>query len=48
MSALWSSLLEHFAWPWMLAALPLPLLVHWWLPPARDAEAAPAMRMRSA
>jgi len=23
----------HLLWPWLLAALPLPLLVRWWLPP---------------
>ncbi|MEI2433341.1 VWA domain-containing protein [Lysobacter yananisis] len=31
---------ELFAWPWWLAALPLPLLARWLLPPARDASAA--------
>jgi Ca-activated chloride channel family protein len=25
----------EFAWPWMFALLPLPLLVWWWLPPYR-------------
>lgn len=28
------------AWPWMLLALPLPLLARWWLPPARGDGAA--------
>ncbi|MEH6422488.1 vWA domain-containing protein [Pseudomonas sp. CGJS7] len=37
----WSSMLsESFAWPWLLAALPLPLLVRWLLPAARDGSAA--------
>lgn len=40
----WSSLIaearEWFAWPWWLAALPLPLLVRWLLPAARDGSAA--------
>jgi len=31
----------HFAWPWMFALLPLPLLAWWLLPPAPDA----AMRL---
>ena len=31
---------EHFAWPWMLLALPLPLFARWLLPPARHASAA--------
>lgn len=31
---------ELFAWPWWLAALPLPLLARWLLPPARDDSAA--------
>ncbi|MFD0326217.1 MULTISPECIES: vWA domain-containing protein [Lysobacter] len=31
---------EVFAWPWLLAALPLPLLVRWLLPAARDGSAA--------
>ena len=47
MSAWWAWLLEHFAWPWMLAALPLPLLARWWLPPARHSE-APAVRLPDA
>ncbi|MGQ4584463.1 VWA domain-containing protein [Lysobacter sp. F60174L2] len=29
-----------FAWPWMLLALPLPLLARWLLPPRRSASAA--------
>ena len=29
-----------FAWPWLLLALPLPLLVRWLLPAARSASAA--------
>lgn len=29
-----------FAWPWLLAALPLPWLARRWLPPRRSAEAA--------
>lgn len=33
-----------FAWPWLLAALPLPLLVRWLLPVRRD-RAAPALRV---
>ncbi|MDQ2734722.1 MAG: VWA domain-containing protein [Pseudomonadota bacterium] len=32
-----------FAWPWLLAALPLPLLAWWWLSPA---AAAPAPSLR--
>jgi len=40
----WNSLIgdarEWFAWPWYLAALPLPLLVRWLLPAARDGSAA--------
>ena len=47
MSALWSSLLEYFAWPWMLAALPLPLLAWWWLPARRD-SGAPALKLPQA
>ena len=47
MSAWWSLLLEHFAWPWMLAALPLPVLAWWWLPRKRDAG-VPALRMPQA
>lgn len=46
-AAFWQSLLEQFAWPWMLAALPLPLLARWWLPPARDAD-VPALRLPQA
>src|SRR5690606_10155445 len=29
-----------FAWPWLLLALPLPILARWLLPPVRDAAAA--------
>lgn len=47
MSALWQSLLDHFAWPWMLAALPLPLLAYWWLP-ARRGDQQPALRLPGA
>jgi Ca-activated chloride channel family protein len=32
-----------FAWPWLLAALPLPLLAWWWLPPAAAAS-VPSLR----
>lgn len=32
--------LGTFAWPWMLAALPLPLLARWLLPPRREQGAA--------
>ena len=35
-----AALRELFAWPWWLCALPLPLLVRWWLPPQRNAAAA--------
>ena len=35
-----TALRELFAWPWWLCALPLPLLVRWWLPPQRNAAAA--------
>lgn len=35
-----NALRELFAWPWWLCALPLPLLVRWWLPPQRNAAAA--------
>jgi len=38
-----AALRELFAWPWWLCALPLPLLVRWWLPPQRNA--APALRV---
>lgn len=34
------SLDEQFAWPWMLLALPLPLLARWLLPPARGGASA--------
>jgi Ca-activated chloride channel family protein len=32
--------LDGFAWPWLLLALPLPWVVRWLLPPARQAGAA--------
>jgi len=32
--------LDALAWPWMLLALPLPLLARWWLPRRRSASAA--------
>ena len=47
MSALWVSLIEHLAWPWMLAALPLPFVARWWLPPVRSSE-APAVKLPDA
>lgn len=31
---------QGFAWPWLLLALPLPLLVRWLLPPHADRQAA--------
>jgi len=34
------ALRDAFAWPWLLLALPLPLLVRWWLPPLRASGAA--------
>ena len=34
----WLSWLDTFAWPWMLAVLPVPVLMHWW--PQRNASAA--------
>lgn len=34
------ALQEQFAWPWMLLALPLPLLARWLLPPARGGASA--------
>lgn len=40
----WQALLDAFAWPWMLAALPLPLLAWWWLP-ARVATGGAALRL---
>ncbi len=46
-AAAWESLLAQFAWPWMLAALPLPLLARWWLPPARDVQ-VPALKLPEA
>jgi Ca-activated chloride channel family protein len=30
----------EFAWPWLLALLPLPLLIWWWLPPYRAQQAS--------
>jgi len=30
----------HFEWPWLLAVLPLPLLVRWWLPSHVPAQQA--------
>lgn len=30
----------HFAWPWLIAALPLPLLIRWFLPVVTPAEHA--------
>lgn len=47
MSALWQSLIEHFAWPWMLVALPLPFLARWWLPSTRSSQ-APAVKLPEA
>lgn len=40
LNALIAELRDLFAWPWWLAALPLPLLARWLLPPARDGSAA--------
>lgn len=41
MSALLAMLsIQGFAWPWLLAALPLPLLVHAFVPARRNADAA--------
>jgi len=34
------ALRDVFAWPWLLLALPLPLLARWWLPASRCAGAA--------
>lgn len=31
---------DGFAWPWWLLALPVPVLLHWALPPARGRQAA--------
>ena len=31
---------DGFAWPWLLLALPLPMLLRWLLPPRRDPAAA--------
>ncbi|WP_150047460.1 vWA domain-containing protein [Methylomonas rhizoryzae] len=30
----------NFQWPWLLAVMPLPLLLRWWLPPKPQAEQA--------
>ncbi|HVR81491.1 MAG TPA: VWA domain-containing protein [Luteimonas sp.] len=38
--ALLASPFGGFAWPWLLLALPLPWLLRWLLPPARNAGAA--------
>lgn len=38
--ASWLAWLDGFAWPWLLLALPLPLLVRWLLPPRRGASPA--------
>lgn len=35
-----STLMDVFAWPWLLLALPLPWLLRWLLPPARNKAAA--------
>ncbi|HXH00573.1 MAG TPA: VWA domain-containing protein [Xanthomonadaceae bacterium] len=35
-----TSWFDSLAWPWMLLALPLPLLARWWLPAAADGSAA--------
>ena len=35
-----ASLAQGFAWPWLLLALPLPLLARWLLPARRDSAAA--------
>ena len=40
----WQALVDAFAWPWMLAALPMPLLAWWWLP-ARPMSAGAALRL---
>ena len=47
MNALWASFVDYFAWPWMLAALPLPLLAYWWLPETRESK-APAVKLPDA
>lgn len=39
LSALWPEV-AGFAWPWLLAALPLPWLARWLLPPTRATSAA--------
>ena len=33
LAAVWDALSSLFAWPWLLAAAPLPWLAHRWLPP---------------
>jgi Ca-activated chloride channel homolog len=38
--AAWQALHSTFAWPWMLAALPLPWLVRWAMPAGKSATAA--------
>lgn len=47
MSMAWDWLIEHFAWPWMLVALPLPLLAHGWLPAVRN-SGVPALKLPDA
>lgn len=46
-TALWTALLSNFAWPWMLAALPLPVLAYWWLP-AEKVVGAQALKLPDA
>ena len=36
LAAVWDALSSLFAWPWLLAAAPLPWLAHRWLPPRRE------------
>lgn len=36
LAAAWDALTGLFAWPWLLAAMPLPWLVRRWLPPRRE------------
>lgn len=38
--ASWPSIADLFAWPWLLLALPLPMLARWLLPPAGAGGAA--------
>jgi len=40
LASLFAEWRDLLAWPWWLAALPLPLLARWLLPPARDGSAA--------